>query len=293
MNTNNNKTIAVIGATGLQGSGVVDALVNEETFTVRAISREPSKYSGPAHEIVRADLSDPASLRSAFENVHGVFVVTNFMEGADEIAQAKLAIQAARDAGVDHFIWSTLPNVHAISGGEFDAPNFTNKATVDDLVAQAGFKHFTFVQAPFYFQNFSGLMAPQPLQDGSVGWALPIDPSNKAIHMADIADLVKAVAGAFVNANRVGDGSYLSVAAGLFSFNDVLAEFKASGKDYAFTEVPKDVFETMFEGASVISESFGYFEAYTYMGPDAGPQIQLATEIATGELVSLQRGIQA
>ena len=51
-------------------------------------------------------------------------------------------------------------------------------------------------------------------------------------------------------------------------------------------------FETMFEGASVISESFGYFEAYTYMGPDAGPRIQLATEIATGELVSLQRWIQ-
>ena len=52
------KTIAVIGATGSQGKGVVDALIKEGTFKVRAISRNPDSYQGKAHEVVKADLTD-------------------------------------------------------------------------------------------------------------------------------------------------------------------------------------------------------------------------------------------
>lgn len=287
------KTIAVLGATGLQGGGVVDALIKEGTFKVRAISRIPNKYSGKAHEVVKADLSDLESLKEAFTNVHGVFVVTNFMEGADEFSQGKLAVQAAKVAGVSHFVWSTLPNIEAISSGKFNAPNFTNKASVDEFVKSAGFKNFTFVQPPFYFQNFTGLMAPQPQEDGSLGWALPIDPSKKVIHMADINDLGKVVAGAFLNPDRVGNGSYLSVATGVFSFNDILKEFKENGKDYTFTEVPKEVFNTLFEGAEVITESFGYFETYSYMGPNSEARIQLASEVATEKLSSLAEWIRS
>ena len=89
------KMITVIGATGSQGKGVVSALLKEGTFKVRAITRNPDKYSGKAHEVLKADLSDLKSLTKAFSNSHGVFVVTNFWEGADEIAQGKIAIQAA------------------------------------------------------------------------------------------------------------------------------------------------------------------------------------------------------
>lgn len=279
--------IAVIGATGAQGSGVVNALIKNGTFQVRAISRNPEKYTGKAHEVMKADLSDVASLQEAFKDVYGVFVVTNFMEGADEVAQGKLAIQAAKDAGVTHFVWSTLPNIEEISSGEFDAPNFSNKAKVDEFVKNAGFEYFTFVQAPFYFQNLTGLMGPQPQEDGSTGWALPIDPSKKVMHMADINDLGKVVAGAFLQPDKVGKGSYLAVATGMFCFNDILAEFKANGKNYTFTEIPKDVFKTLFEGANIVTETFGYCEKYTYMGPNSEPHIQLATEVATEKITTL------
>lgn len=84
------KIITVIGATGSQGKGVVDALVKEGTFKVRAVTRNPEKYSGNADEVVKADLTDLDSLTKAFENAHGVFVVTNFWEGADEIAEGKM-----------------------------------------------------------------------------------------------------------------------------------------------------------------------------------------------------------
>jgi uncharacterized protein YbjT (DUF2867 family) len=133
-----NKTIAVIGAKGSQGKGVVNALVNEGAFNVRAVTRNPDKYSGKANEAVYADLNDLRSLEGAFKDAHGVFVVTNFWEGADEIAQGKNAVEAAKATGVQHFIWSTLPDVEAISNGEFDVPHFTNKSKVDASVKNAG-----------------------------------------------------------------------------------------------------------------------------------------------------------
>lgn len=286
------RIIAVIGATGAQGKGVVNALVNEGTFKVRAITRNPDNYIGKAEEVVKGDLTDLNSLKEAFKNTYGVFVVTNFWEGADEISQGKTAIQAAKSAGVKHFIWSTLPNVEKISNHKFDVPHFTGKAKVDEWVKNAGFEYYTFVQPPFYFQNFTGQLAAQPKEDGTIGWTLPIDPSKKVIHMADINDLGKVVAGAFLNPEKAGKGSYLSLATEQNSFNEVLASYKANGKEYSFTQVPGEVFSTFFEGAGEISEMLAYFEAHTYMGPNSEARIRLANEVATEHFVSLNEWIK-
>ncbi|RXP47050.1 NmrA/HSCARG family protein [Lutibacter sp. HS1-25] len=287
-----NKTITVIGATGSQGKGVVNALIKEGTFKVRAVSRNTDNYLGKADEVVKANLTDLNSLTAAFKDSYGVFVVTNFWEGADEIAQGKIAIQAAKEAGVNHFIWSTLPDVEKISNGKFNVPHFTGKAKVDALVKEAGFENYTFVQPPFYFQNLIGQMAAQIQQDGSKGWTLSIDPKVKGIHMSDINDLGKVVAGSFLNPNKVGNGSYLSLATEFNSFNDILDALKANGKDYSFNQVPVEVFSTFFEGAEEIAQMLAYFEAHTYMGPDSEEQIKLAREIATEEFTSLDKWIK-
>jgi len=282
------QTIVVIGATGSQGKGVVDALVNEGSFNVKAITRNPEKYSGKANEAVYADLKDLQSLKDAFTNAYGVFVVTNFWEGADEITQGKNAIEAAKATGVQHFIWSTLPDVELISEAGFEVPHFTGKAKVDDLVKSAGFKYVTFVQPPFYYQNLVGIMGPQPKQDGTTGWTLPIDPTKKAIHMSDINDLGKVVTGAFLQPEKAGNDNYLALATGLYSFNDIIEAYKANGKAYSFSQVPAEIFSTFFEGANELAEMFGYFEKHTYMGPGSAPRIELAKEIATHKLVPLQ-----
>lgn len=286
------KTIAVIGATGSQGKGVVNALVKEGSFKVRAISRTPDKYDGKAEEVVKADLNDLNSLTDAFRNTHGVFVVTNFWEGADELAQGKTAIQAAKDADLKHFIWSTLPNVEEISNGRFEVPHFTGKAQVDEFVKNAGFEYHTFVQAPFYYQNLIGQMSAQPQEDGTIGWTLPIDPTKKVIHMGNIYDLGKVVAGAFLNPEKVGHGDYLSLATELNSFQDVLDAFKANSKKYTFNQVPGEVFSSFFEGAREIAHMLAYFEGYTYMGPNSHGRIQLAKEVATEEFISLKAWIK-
>src|SRR3989440_6550820 len=184
MLSNNKKLIAVFGATGRQGGGVVRALQASGQFKVRALSRNPGQHRDLGDEVVEADLDRPETLKAAFEGAHGVFLVTNFREQrADELKQATAAVRAAKDAGVKHFIWSTLPDVEAISDGKFDVPHFTGKAKIDRIVREAGFPHHTFVIAPGYYQNFVGPLAPQKQADGSVGWALPLDPDGRCLPM--------------------------------------------------------------------------------------------------------------
>src|SRR5260370_37356128 len=135
MLSNNKKLIAVIGATGQQGGAVVRALQASSQFKVRALSRNPDKHRELADEVVRADLNRPETLRSAFEGAYGVFLVTNFWEkGTDEPKQATAAVRAARDGGVKHCVWSTLPNVEAISGGKFYVSHFAGQCRVDRTV---------------------------------------------------------------------------------------------------------------------------------------------------------------
>ena len=155
--SNTKKLIAVVGATGLQGGAVVRALQASGKFKVRALTRNPDKHPQLADEVVLADLDRPETLKAAFAGAHGVFLVTNAWEaGAGEAEQALAAVHAAKDAGVQHFIWSTLPNVETISHGKLDVPHFTDKAKVDRIVREAGFAHHTFVIAPFFYQNLLG-----------------------------------------------------------------------------------------------------------------------------------------
>ena len=164
------KTIAVIGATGAQGGGVVRALQERGKFRVRALTRNPAKAEGLADEVVAADLTRPETLTPALDGAYGVFANTNSFGGptVDEIAQGTAAVEAAADAGVTHYVWSTLPNVAEISGGSFTVPHFTNKAAVNRAVADAGFEAYTFVEPPFYFQNLvSPMYATRPGADAA------------------------------------------------------------------------------------------------------------------------------
>src|SRR5438874_3044257 len=281
MSSNNKKLIAVTGATGQQGGGVVRALQASGEFKVRALTRNPDKHRELGDEVVEADLNRAETLKAAFEEAHGVFLVTNFREaGADELNQATAAVRAAKDAGVKHFVWSTLPNVEAISGGKFDVPHFTGKAKIDRIVKEAGFPHHTFVIAPGYYQNFVGFLAPQKQADGSVGWALPLDPHVRCLHMGDIRELGNIVAGAFAHPDQAGNGEYLPLVGDFMSFNEIVETLNRQGHKFSFKQVPKEVFAALFPGAAELAEMFSYWEVHTYLGSDSSDRIALANEIA-------------
>ena len=278
---NNEKVIAVIGATGQQGGAVVRALQASSEFKVRALSRNPGKHHELADEVVEADLNRPETLKSAFEGAHGVFLVTNPRDnGADERKQATAAVHAAKDAGVEHLIWSTLPDVESISGGKFDVPHFTNKAKIDPIVKAAEFASHTFVIPPFYYQNLVGALAPQKQADGSLGWAVPLDPDVRCIHMGDITELGNIVVGAFAHPDQAGNGEYLPLVGDFMSFNEIVGTLNRQGHNFSFTQVPAHVFATFFPGAAEIAAMFGYFEAHTYLGSDSSDRIALANTIA-------------
>jgi uncharacterized protein YbjT (DUF2867 family) len=271
----------VIGATGNQGGAVLRALQAGGQFQVRALTRNPGKHRDLALEVVEADLNRPDTLQPAFAGAHGVFLVTSFwQEGTDEFTQGTAAVRAAKAAGVEHFIWSTLPDVEAISGGQFDVPHFTGKAKVDRVVTEAGFASHTFVIAPFFYQNLAGAMAPQQQADGSMGWALPLDPSVRCIHMGDIRELGEIVAGAFVHPDQAGHGEYLPLVGDFMSFNEIVDTLNRQGHKFSFKQVPKEVFATLFPGAAEIAEMLSYFQAHTYLGSDLHGRIELANKIA-------------
>ncbi|MGA7690482.1 MAG: NmrA family NAD(P)-binding protein, partial [Jiangellales bacterium] len=97
------KLITVVGATGAQGGATARALLKDETFAVRAVTRDPDSDAARAladagAEVVRADIDDAASLLGALEGAYGAFFVTFFWAHFSpevEQAQAQRMAQAA------------------------------------------------------------------------------------------------------------------------------------------------------------------------------------------------------
>ena len=247
-----------------------------------ALTRDPAKYSQLADEVVLADLNRPETLKAAFAGAHGVFLVTNAWEpGTDERKQARAAVFAAKGAGVKHFIWSTLPTVETISRGTIDVAHFTDKANIDQIVRDAGFAHHTFVIAPFFLsKTLLGAMPAQKQADGTFGWALPLDPERRVIHMGDITELGAIVAGAFAQPEVAGNGETLPLVGDFLSFNEIIATLNRQGNKFAFKQVPREVFAGWFPGADHIAAMLAYFEAHTYLGSDSRDAIALANRVA-------------
>src|SRR5450432_51369 len=278
---NTKKLIAVVGATGHQGSAVLRALQASGQFKVRALTRNPAKHPQLADEVAEADLDRPETLKAAFAGAYGVFLVTNAWEpGADERKQALAAVHAAKAAGVQHFIWSTLPNVETISRGKLDVPHFTDKAKSNRFVIEAGFAHHTFVIAPFFYQNLLGVMAPQKQADGAVGWALPLDPERRVIHMGDITELGHIVVGALTQPEVAGHGEHLPLVGDFLSFNEIIATLNRQGHKFSFKQVPQELFAGWFPGAKEVGQMLAYFEAHTYLGADSRDAITLTNRVA-------------
>jgi uncharacterized protein YbjT (DUF2867 family) len=281
--------ITVIGGTGRQGGSVVDALLAGGDHAVRVPTRNPDSAAARALaargvEVVAGDLVDPASLRPAFTGAHGAFVVTNFLDPtqhAAETAIGRATVEAARAAGVAHLIWSTLPDVAAITGGRIEVAHFTDKARVDDAVRDAGFARHTFVEAPFYFQNFQTMLAPQPLPGGGRGWAVPMDPTRRVIHAGDVADIGRAVAAAFAD-DHLADGSRLAVCGGLYAWTDFATILNDLGHQVAAVQVPPELYDGFYPGAAELRAMFQYFEQHTYFGPGAEAPIAAANALVAG-----------
>ena len=139
-------TILVTGATGRVGREVVQQLVRRGAH-VRALVRDPSKADFPAGvEVVRGDLLDIDSLRSAFAGVGALFLL-NAVAG-DEFTQALIALNVAREAGIERVVYLSV--IHA--DRFVNVPHFAVKSGAERMIEQMGFSA-TILRPAYFIQN--------------------------------------------------------------------------------------------------------------------------------------------
>ncbi|KAJ7133471.1 hypothetical protein C8R44DRAFT_611698 [Mycena epipterygia] len=144
------RIVSVFGATGLQGSAVVHALLKDGTFIPRAIARNPEsepalKLKKLGVEVVKGDSLDKASLATALRGSEAVFAVSPIFplkaegEGPNELTQGKNMVDAAKEAGVKFFIFSSLPSIAKLSGGKYkNVLHYDQKAVVEEYLKSSG-----------------------------------------------------------------------------------------------------------------------------------------------------------
>jgi uncharacterized protein YbjT (DUF2867 family) len=271
------KVIAVVGATGAQGGGLVRAVAADPDggFAARGITRDPASDKGKALadlgvEVVQADLDDRASLERAFAGAYGAFCVTNFWEHYSpdkEIEQAANMAEAAKAAGVQHVIWSTLEDTREwvpldddrmpTLNEKWKVPHYDGKGVANEEFLKRGLP-LTLLHTSFYWDNMIYFgMGPKPGEDGGLAITFPIGEGRIAGMAAE--DIGKAAYGIF----KAGD-AYIGKSVGIAGEHLTGAEMAAQlsealGKSVGFNAVPPDVYRSFgFPGADDLGNMFQF-----------------------------------
>lgn len=259
------KIVTIVGATGAQGKGVIRAFINNPSYKIRALTRNPSSPSAQALasqglEVVSADVNDLPSLQKAFAGSHIIFAVTNFFEPFMAHSSPEKAMEVEYQQGVnlalaaastlntlEHYIWSTLPDAKAISNGKFVVPHFEAKARIDDYIRQSQpelLRVTTFFWVTFYHSNLQfGIFTPYLIPSaGKYVQFANYDPETPITTIGDVTKNVAPFVRAVVDKTK-GEGQVVHVEIGTLSskkFIETWAEAKGvkvqfvrvSGKDF-------------------------------------------------------------
>jgi uncharacterized protein YbjT (DUF2867 family) len=271
------KIIAVVGATGAQGGGLVRAILADTggPFAVRALTRKVDSDQAKAlaaagAEVVTADTDDPATLGPAFAGAHGVFGVTNFWEHFSperELTQARNMATAAKAANVKHVIWSTLedtrkwvplddPRMPTLMGN-YKVPHFDAKGEADQIFRDLAVPT-TFLLTAFYWENFIYFgSGPQRGPDGQLALVFPMD--DKALPAIAVEDIGKAAYGIFKRGQEF-IGKTVAIAGEHLTGAQLASKMsRALGTEIGYTNVPPEVYRGFgFPGADDLGNMFQF-----------------------------------
>ena len=271
------KVIAVVGATGAQGGGLVYAILNDPDagFTARAVTRKvdsdkAKSLSAKGAEVVQADLDDVESLKRAFKGAYGAYCVTNYWEHLSpekEMAQAKNLANAAKAAGVSHVIWSTLEDTRnwipltndsmPTLMGKYKVPHFDSKGASDKFFEEAGVPA-TFMMASFYWDNFIYFgMGPQKGPDGRLAITFPL--GDKKLAGISVDDIGKCAYGIFKSGDKY-IGKTIGIAGEHLTGSEMAEKIsRALGKEVHYNSVPPEVYRSFgFPGAEDVGNMFQF-----------------------------------
>ena len=271
------KIIAVVGATGAQGGGLVRAILDDPGggFGARAITRDPGSpaaqaLAGRGAEVVAADVDDAGSLGRAFAGAHGVFGVTFYwhhFSPEKEMAQARAIADAAKAAGVNHVIWSTLEDTRKwvplhddrmpTLYEKYKVPHFDGKGESDHYFTDLGLP-VTFLLTSFYWDNFIHFgMGPRAGADGGLAITFPM--GDRKLSGIAAEDIGRCAYGIF----QAGDkyiGKTVGIAGEHLTGGEMAAAFtRALGREVSYNAVPPEVYRSFgFPGADDLGNMFQF-----------------------------------
>ncbi len=271
------KIIAVVGATGAQGGSLVRAILSEPNsgFTARAITREArsdkaKELAKLGAEVVAADIDDAESMNRAFAGAYGAFCVTFFwahFSPEKELAQAQIMAQAAKHAGLQHVIWSTLedtrnwvplddnrmPTLH----GKYKVPHYDAKGEANQFFTALGLP-VTILNTSFYWDNFIHFgMGPKTGPDGKLAITMPM--GDKKLPGIAAEDIGKCAFGIFKK-GREYIGKTVGIAGEHLTGAQMAAALtKALGREVRYNDVPPEVYRSFgFPGADDVGNMFQF-----------------------------------
>ncbi len=231
----NDKTILITGATGKQGGATLRHLAKRGGFKLRAMTRKPDGAPAKAlaalgAEVVAADLDDAASLERAVKGAWGVFAVQNTWEAGveGEEEQGKRLAKVAKDAGVQHFVYTSVGSANRKTG----IPHFENKARVEETVKKLGFPSHVILRPVFFMEN---LPSPWFLNGDKLTTALK--PETK-LQMVAVDDIGKFSAAAFAEADKF-KGAEIEYAGDAVTMDEAAAAVsELTGKTVTYQPIP-------------------------------------------------------
>jgi uncharacterized protein YbjT (DUF2867 family) len=275
------KIIAVVGATGAQGSGLVRAILADKggPFRARALTRAPGSekarvLADAGAEVLAADVDDPESLKRAFAGAHGAFCVTFFWDHFSpekEVAHARSMAEAAKKAGLEHVIWSTLEDTRKYVPlddnrmptllGKYKVPHFDGKGEADRVFTELKVPT-TFLVTSFYWENliFFG-MGPKRGPDGKLAFTLPM--GNKKLASIAAEDIGKAAYSVFKKGRELV-GKTVGVAGAHLTGTQMAASLsKALGEEVRYNAVTPEQYRGFgFPGADDLGNMFQFNQEF-------------------------------
>ena len=275
------KIIAVVGATGAQGGGLVRAILSDPNggFVARAITRDVNSDKAKemaklGAEVVAANLDDAESLERAFQGAYGAFCVTFYWEHFSpekELAQASAMAHAAKRAGNQHVIWSSLEDTRKWAPlsdnrmptlmGKYKVPHFDAKGEADKVFIGLGLPA-TIMLASFYWDNFIFFgMGPKRGPDGKLAITLPMGEKKLAGIAAE--DIGKCALGIFKNGR-----DYIGKTVGIAGEHLTGAQMAATlttalGQEVRYNDVPPDVYRSSgLPGAEDLGNMFQFYRDF-------------------------------
>jgi uncharacterized protein YbjT (DUF2867 family) len=271
------RIIAIAGATGAQGGGLARAILRDRgsDFAVRALTRDVNseasrELAALGAEVRAANLDQPESVLRAFDGAYGAFCVTffwaHFTPEIERVQAASMA-KAARRAGVEHVIWSTLEDTRKLVPlsdnrmptlmGKYKVPHFDSKGEADQEFRDSG-APTTFLLTSFFWENFIYFgMGPKRGADGRLAIALPMgDKKLPGIASEDIGRCAYGILkrGAELTGKTVG------IAGEHLTGNQMAAALtRALGQDVEYQAISPHEYRGLgFPGAEDLGNMFQY-----------------------------------